>query len=114
MTAPQTIDRLTSLIRTVLGAALLGSASVPAGAGQGVEILEGTCARHIAAARGYIAEWHLLGPFANDERNSGLRTVHPPERGVDLDANRSLAQHRQRLPPANLNQLALVRAINDP
>jgi len=50
MTAPQTIDRLTSLIRTVLGAALLGSASVPAGAGQGVEILEGTCARHIAAA----------------------------------------------------------------
>jgi len=59
------------------------------------QVAEGQAARHIAAARGYIAEWHLLGPFANDERNSGLRTVHPPERGVDLDATHDGADDRR-------------------
>ncbi len=50
MTIPQPLHCLTRLLQAVLGAALLGSVSVPASAGKGVEILEGTCARHIAAA----------------------------------------------------------------
>jgi hypothetical protein len=41
----------------------------------------------VAEAQGYILDWMLIGTFINDERNSGLTNVYPPEAGIDFKTN---------------------------
>jgi len=38
-----------------------------------------------------VRAWHVVGPFANDEKNTALHTAFAPERGVDLSAPCDLA-----------------------
>jgi len=44
-------------------------------------------ARQLAAAQGYVLDWMLIGTFLNDEFNSGLTNVYPPEAGIDFKTN---------------------------
>jgi len=40
----------------------------------------------VAGALGYLYDWRVIGPFANDEGNGGFGRVYPPERELDFDA----------------------------
>ena len=40
--------------------------------------------RQIAVAQGYIIHWAVIGPFPNDQDNSGLTTAFGPEEEFDL------------------------------
>jgi putative heme-binding domain-containing protein len=46
--------------------------------------------------------WHIVGPFPNDEKDSGLDTVYEPEKKVDLSATYKASRERQR--PENARQ----------
>ena len=39
----------------------------------------------IAEAQGFLARWHVIGPFPNDAENAGFEAVYPPEKEIRLD-----------------------------
>jgi len=46
--------------------------------------LVGSAGAEEAAKPMYWQDWHVLGPFPNED-NKGFATVHPPEKEVDLE-----------------------------
>ncbi|MFP6886014.1 MAG: HEAT repeat domain-containing protein [Opitutales bacterium] len=40
----------------------------------------------IAAAQGFIGHWDVVGPFLNDNKNSGFSKVYPPEEKEDAES----------------------------
>jgi len=39
----------------------------------------------VASALGYLHQWRIIGPFDNDDKNTGFKTEYPPEKELDFD-----------------------------
>ena len=40
----------------------------------------------VAGLSGYLYDWRVIGPFANDPKNTGFKRAYPPEKQLDFDA----------------------------